>query len=68
MSGCACVLVVYHSLLLKGSLFGDVLRVLCSQNLCEILVSEKGRDCLLPEKYLSLPTADNSTLASLNSV
>lgn len=43
-------------------------RVLCSQNLCEILVSEKGRDCLVPEKYLSLPTADNSTLASLNSV
>lgn len=50
------VLVVCHSLLLKGSLFGDVLRVLCSQNLFEILVSEKGRDCLVPEKYLLLPT------------
>lgn len=44
------VLVVCHSLLLKGSLFGDVLRVLCSQNLCEILVSEKEKDCLVPEK------------------
>jgi hypothetical protein len=54
-------MIVCHVLFLRGSLFGYVLRVLFSQNSCEIPASVKGKVCVVDGEYLLPPTADNST-------